>query len=97
MGLISKEDLFYDDYSWTVVSGDNPKVTGKPDRDLLNRKEGYEVLDFINKFCKDYNLKKKASANKVEKMIRDEVPSIIHSQEKIVDWIYKNWKTSKFQ
>lgn len=92
MGLISKSDLYYKDYSWTVLSGDDPKITGEPDNTLLNRKEGYEVLYFINKFSEIYKLKQKASAIKVERMIREEVPGNIHSQKNIKEWLENNWK-----
>ncbi len=96
MGLIAKTDLEYKDYSWTTLSNDNPKITGEPDSTLLNREEGYEILYFINKFSEIHELTKKSSAVKVEKMIRNEVPSDIHSQIKIKNWIEKNWKSSKF-
>ena len=96
MGLISKTDLYYNDYSWTALAGDNPKITGEPDSTLLNRKEGYEILYFVNKFSEKYRFKQKNSANKVEKMIREEIPSDIRSQEKIKTWIEQNWKNSKF-
>ena len=96
MTLITKSDLYYKDYSWTVVQGDNPKISGVPDKTLLNRKEGYEVLYFINKFCEIYKLKIKSSAIKVEKMIRNEVPINIHSQIKIKEWLAANWKKSKY-
>lgn len=91
MGLIEKSDLFYKDYSWTVYRDDDPKVSGEPDSTLLSRKEGYEVLYFINKFCEKWNLKQKSSATKVEKMLRNDVPTNIHSQSKIKDWIETNW------
>ena len=52
----SKADLQYE-YTWTTVTDDNPDETGTPDRDLLNRFEGYEVLYFINKFMDNNNLK----------------------------------------
>ncbi|MDQ2178856.1 hypothetical protein [Marinifilum sp. D714] len=91
MALISKSDLVYTDYSWTVYRDDNPKITGNPDNTLLNRKEGYEVLYFINKFADIYSLKNKSSANKIEKMIREDVPTSIRSQDKIKDWIKNNW------
>jgi len=94
MGLITKTDLYYDDYTWTTYSNDDPKVKGEPDSTLLNRKEGYEVLYFTNKFCEIYELKQKASATKVERMIREKVPSDIRSQNNIKDWLVKNWKTS---
>jgi hypothetical protein len=96
MELISKNDLYYTDYSWIALTGDNPKITGKPDSTLLNRKEGYEILYFINKFSEIHEFKQKNSAIKVEKMIREEVPSAKRSQENIKTWIVQNWKNSKF-
>ena len=96
MAVISKDDLYYTDYSWTVYAKDNPKITGEPDSTLLNRKEGYEILYFVNKFCVIYSLTSKNSATKVEKMIRNEVPSDIHSQVKIKEWIVANWSQSKY-
>ena len=91
MGIISKSDLYYDDYSWTVLAGDNQKISGNPDDTLLNRREGYEILFFVNTFCKIHKLENKESAIKVERMIREEVPGNIHSQEKIRNWIETNW------
>lgn len=91
MSLISKSDLFYKDYSWTAVSGDNPKVTGEPDSTLFNRHEGYEVLYLINKLAEIWKLNKKASATKMEKMIRNHLPSDIRSQVNVKQWIQDNW------
>ncbi|WP_431241295.1 hypothetical protein ACQ9BO_14435 [Flavobacterium sp. P21] len=96
MGLITKSDLHYTDYSWTVLKEDDPKISGEPDSTLLNRKEGYEVLYFINKFSEIQGFKNKNSAIKVEKMIRNEVPSDKRSQLNIKTWIEQNWSTSKF-
>lgn len=91
MAVISKDDLYYKDYSWTVYANDNPKITGEPDSTLLNREEGYEILYFVNKFCEMYSLNLKTLATKVEKMIRNVVPPDIHSQVKIKEWIVANW------
>ena len=96
MALITKTELFYQDYSWTVLSGDNPKISGEPDSTLLNRKEGYEILYFVNKFCEKHNFREKSSAIRVEKMIRNEVSTSIHGQEKIKVWLETNWKNTKF-
>lgn len=96
MALITKSELHYSDYSWTVISGDNPKVTGVPDSTLLNRKEGYEIIYFINKLSEIFGFKQKASAIKIEKMIRNEVPKELHSQKNIKEWIEKNWENSKY-
>ncbi|MEO0037044.1 MAG: hypothetical protein RIQ59_255 [Bacteroidota bacterium] len=96
MTLITKSELFYNDYLWTTYSNDNPKITGEPDSTLLNRKEGYEILYFINKLSEIHKLKAKSSVVKIEKMIRNEVPTILHSQENIKKWIENNWEESKF-
>ena len=92
MASIERNDLVYNNYSWTVYRNDDPKVTGNPDDTFLNRMEGYEILYFVNKFCEMHSLKLKASANKVERLIRNDVPSDIRTQSKIAEWIVTNWK-----
>ncbi len=92
MGLITKNDLIYKDYSWTAISGDNPKVTDEPDSTLFNRHEGYEVLYLINKLAEMWNFKQKISAEKMEKMIRKYLPSDIRSQINVKQWIQNNWE-----
>ncbi|MBZ4035486.1 hypothetical protein K6T82_11960 [Flavobacterium sp. 17A] len=96
MGVITRTELHYTDYSWTAIKGDDPTVSCEPDSTLLSRKEGYEVLYFVNKFCEIYGLKQKQSAIKVEKMLRNEVPSDKRSQKNIKEWIKENWKNSKY-
>lgn len=96
MALITKSDLYYDDYSWSTYSNDDPKITGEPDSTLLNRKEGYEILYFMNKLIEIHELKSKSSTLKIENMIRNEVPSNLHIQENIKRWIENNWKKSKY-
>jgi hypothetical protein len=96
MALLTKTELHYNDYSWTTISGDNPKISGEPDSALLSRKEGYEILYFVNKFSEMNGFKSKISAIKVERMIREEVPADIHSQKNIKNWLAENWKDSKF-
>jgi hypothetical protein len=96
MGLITKSELYYNNYSWTTISGDDPRVSGEPDNTLLSRMEGYEILYFVNKFSEKNNFKNKISAIKVEKMIRNEVPKEIRSQKDIKTWIEDNWTKSKF-
>lgn len=94
MSLIGKSDLYYTDYSWTAYRGDDPRVTGQPDSTLLNRREGYEVLYLINKFAEKHDFKQKASGVKTEKMIRNDLPSDIRAQDKIVSWLTTNWDKS---
>lgn len=96
MALVTASDLYYKDYSWTTYKSDDPKITGEPDSTLLNRKEGYEMLYFINKFAEIHSLKNKSSATKIERMIQEEVPGSVRSQEAIKSWIENNWGKTKF-
>lgn len=93
MGLLSKSDLQYEDeYSWTAIDNDNPKITGVPDSTLLNREEGYEVLAFINRFAVKHSFKQKISGLKVETMIHDHLPEDTRSHANVEKWLVANWK-----
>ncbi|EBW9942541.1 hypothetical protein ACQYEX_003940 [Salmonella enterica] len=81
---IKRSDLFYDDYSWTVLPGDDPTKTAA-DRNRFSRKEGYEVLNMLNSF-KAHSLKEKLI---VEWMIHECLPSHIQGRENVKDWIEK--------
>lgn len=91
----SKSDL-KGTYSGTASKGDNPKLTGSPDNDLLNRNEAYEVVHFIQKFAADANWKPEAvpiSGHKVERMIH-KCPSNLRSHANIKKWIIDNWNNN---
>jgi len=92
MALIKKSELKYK-YSWTVISGDEPKVTGEPDSTRFSRNEGYEVLYLINKLADLWKLKNITLAHKIEEMIKYNLPSETQTQKDVMDWIgYKrNW------
>lgn len=63
MALVSKSTLMARGkytYTWHVSPGDNPAVTGKPDSSRLSKKEGYEVVDFINAFADKHSLDRKS-------------------------------------
>ncbi|WP_440532078.1 hypothetical protein [Variovorax sp. YR566] len=92
MALLSKSDLVYA-YDWKASAGDNPKKTGSPDNDELNRKEGYEILDFINSFAAEHKLVNKETGTKIEKMIRDHLPGNLRSRVNVKKWLVDNWKS----
>lgn len=103
MLAFTKADLQYKDYTWTTTEGDSAKVIGFPDDVFLNRKEGYEVVHFINRFIEGQKSwedesadKKKNLGNKLERMIHDKLPGDIRSHQKVDEWIVSNWaKTEK--
>lgn len=90
MPLLNKNDLQYK-YFWSATTGDNPRLTGKPDDVLLNRSEGYEVLAFINHMASVGTWTDKAMGLKAERLIKAAVPSNLHSRAHIWDWICTNW------
>lgn len=91
MATFNKSDMKHDHYSWTAVSGDDPKVTGKPDSTLFSRKEGYEVLYMINKVLDHQNQTSTKSGQKVEDLIKDELPSNTRSQVNVFNWLNDNF------
>lgn len=91
MSLLQRSDMKFE-YSWTEISPDSPKITGKPDSTLLNRNEGYEVLAFINRFADDKKLNQKESGLKVERLINKHLPSIIQRHANVSKWLSENWK-----
>lgn len=93
---ITASDLQYD-YSKTAISGDDPRRTGVPDSTLLNRREQYEVLDFINRFCERTTYSNggaqfgHAEALKAERLIREHLPSAMRSHANVNQWLLDNW------
>lgn len=91
MPLLRRSDLQFQ-YSWTTIPGDDPRVSGPPDSTLFSRSEGYEVLYLINAFAEKHNFKEKASGLKAERLIKENLPSDVRSQKKVVAWLEQNWK-----
>ncbi|ATC59401.1 MULTISPECIES: hypothetical protein [Vibrio] len=91
MSKFKKSDMKYNHYSWTAISGDDPKITGKPDSTLFSRKEGYEVLYMINKVLEHRGLSSVTSGQKAETLIKDSLPSTVRSQENVFNWLNNNW------
>ncbi len=92
MSNFTKSDLVYNDYSWTARPNDDPEIIGKKDTTFLNRKEGYEVLDFINAYMRENKLRDKANFQKIEKLIHDKLPGDIREKTLIMRWLAENWK-----
>ena len=99
MGTFKRSEMLYNDgkyYKWTAAADqDNPNYRHGTDRKELDRTEGYEVLPFINKVGDDYwavNTRPTLEAyQKIEKMIRYDVPSKTQDREEIAQWIIDNW------
>lgn len=91
MALFNKSIMQYRDYQWTAYPNDDARVTGKPDSTRFNRHEGYEVLYLINALAEEWDFKNVNSCLKMEKLIREELPSKTIIQVDVKQWIRKNW------
>lgn len=83
--VISSKQLQYA-YQWNAIPPDDPRITGKPDAIFLNRNEGYEVLNFLNRNCSDT-----PAALKAESLIRTQLPGYVRSRENVLQWLKVNW------
>jgi hypothetical protein len=90
MERMKKSDLKLKDYSWKAL-GDDPKKKNKTERTQLNRKQGYEVLYFINYFLEKYFLHEPETGRKIEAMLRERVPTTMKDRSAIEKWLVDNW------
>lgn len=91
-----KSDMVYKDYKWTAgADNDNPNITGKPDSTMLNRSEGYEMLYYINRLAYLWGWSKDniPPMQRLEKIIREMVPSNIRTHGGIRQWIQNNYSS----
>lgn len=90
MAKFNKSDMVYNDYSWTAVKGDDPRISGEPDSTLFSRKEGYEVLYMINKCMDKWSWNGTSNGQKIERVIRLHLPSDVRGQKSVYDWLSAN-------
>jgi len=89
-----KSNMIYDDYVWsTKYNHDDPRVTGEPDSSLLSRREGWEMLYFINKCASKWGWPENIAAmQRLEVIIKEKIPTSIRSQAEVYKWIQNNYK-----
>jgi len=61
------------------------------DDDIIDRRNGYHVLSFINRFLAVHGLTNLGSFQKVEWMICKYLPQDLYYRYEIEDWLRKNW------
>lgn len=91
MILISKLNMIYKDYLWKNFEEGDPKVTGKLDSTLFDKREGYEMLYIIEKLVEIWKLEDRRSVRKLEKMIYKFLPDDKQKQEDVKNWVRDNW------
>ena len=91
MPLLSMADLQYE-YSWNAIAPDDPLIRGSVDGRFLNRREGYEVLYFINALAAQSSWTI-ASALKAERLINEYLPGNIRSRDNVHGWLLASWNS----
>ena len=93
MNFSKKNLAFNKEYKWHAPKpkGDNLKLIGSPDNDLLNREEGYEMLYFIKQFMKKTKMKDIDHGKKAETLIRNYLPGSIRARKDVEVWLKEHW------
>ncbi len=92
MTLFSRRNLFYTDYRWSSYTPNDPRVNGRPDGTAFSKDEGNEVVYLINKLMALWDYRFSNTGNKMEKLIREKLPTDITSQEAVQQWLKANLK-----
>lgn len=99
MPALAQQDLKYD-YDWKASNGDNPKLIHE-DGHHLSRKEGYEMIRFLNKlgmasdrtefvYDSGTDLTKEARL-RIEWMIKEHLKSTSPGRGTVLKWVNDNW------
>jgi len=89
-----KVDMGFFDYNWNTTSNNaDPKLINGNDGVELNRKEGFEMLHYINSLAKTWGWQtdNQSSFRHLERIIRNEVPENIRTHFDILNWIENNY------
>lgn len=79
-------DLHYR-YTWRVDRGDNPDQRGLLDRVRVDRDEGYEVLHFINHFCRKLRISVSRHGSLIEELLKT-APSNMVMRDQLQNWVW---------
>lgn len=81
----NKNKLKYTDYNWDEECPDYEAL------EVIDRYNGHQILLFINFIMNEWGFKKEETFQRIEKMIREDVPIHLNSKEIIFKWIVDNW------
>jgi hypothetical protein len=77
-------------YMWSVTEQSSRYVVFCQD-DIIDRTNGYHVLDFINRFMMLYGLVSTESFTRAEKLIYGHMPTSIKTRAEMKFWLSKSW------
>jgi len=88
-----KIDMRFFDYNWNTKEINDSEFTQGNEYKELNRKDGFEMLHYINSLAKiwGWQTDNLSSFRHLEGIIRNEVPENIHTRADILKWIQDNY------
>ena len=88
-----KIDMRFFDYNWDAKAINDSKFIKESEYQELNRKDGFEMLHYINSLAKTWGWQTDnlSSFRHLEGIIRNEVPEHIRTHSEILDWIEDNY------
>ncbi|MGE5435584.1 MAG: hypothetical protein ACM3O3_00025 [Syntrophothermus sp.] len=89
MPLLTRTDLLYK-YNWSHNYPNFSELQNNPDKVMLNKNEGEEVLYLINKIAEMNQFTNKSLGHKIETMIKHYLPENYKSHNKAIAWINTN-------
>lgn len=96
MPVLDRDDLKYD-YTWSTEPAQTPrrstKTEGETESRLFRRKEGDEVLSFINDFSRNEGIEDKQEALEIERLLRDELKNRDMTRKEVRLWLSEHRKT----
>lgn len=95
--IFEKQNMFYKDYEWTNYPSSSPKISGKIDATRFDKNQGHEVLYLINKLMELWNFNKVESCTKMERCLREKLPTKINKQDEVATWLQINWNSISLQ
>ncbi len=88
-----KSALHYS-YNWSVYADDDPRISGLPDDTPFNRQEGEEVLYLIHLLSDHLAYSVESFGERMERMIRQDLPETITTQAEALHWIKAHWRSA---
>lgn len=87
MGIqINPSDLYYK-YRHNKETQHDPKFTGKPDQNLYDRDDLYEVIPMLSAVMDHFNCRDANILHRLEELAGDDMPSFIKTREDVFDFL----------
>ena len=98
MPLLDRSDLKYD-YTWSTEPAKAPRTQTTAETEteskMFRRKDGDEVLQFINDFANQYGIETKEDALELERMLRDELGDREMSRREVQLWLHDHMEKER--